>query len=200
MKLNKIILLILGIIIFSSCGNNNTAPNTEVKEEVVESSLSENQPGDLPKEETNVKEDFFDLSLLNSVDLNGNPIDSSIFENKYTLVNVWATNCRPCIIEMPDLQKIQENLGGDDFQVIGIISDTYVESEINLDAAKKIVGQTGVEYSNIIPNEHIIEEVLMHVQFVPTTFIVDSEGKFIGEMVYGLREYDFFEAWVNSVK
>lgn len=196
MKLNKIILLLLGIVIFSSCGNSKA----EVKEEVVESSVSETQPGDLPSEKIDEEEDLFDLSLLNSVDLNGNPIDSSIFENKYTLVNVWATNCRPCIIEMPDLQKLQENLGGDNFQVIGIISDTYVESEINLDAAEKIVKQTGVEYSNIIPNEHIINEVLMHVQFVPTTFIVDSEGKFIGEMVYGLREYDFFEAWVNSIK
>lgn len=200
MKLTKFILLLLGIIIFSSCGNKNIESKTEIEEEIIETSVSQNQPGDLPEEKENEEKDIFDLSLLNSVDLNDNPIDSSIFENKYTLVNVWATNCRPCVIEMPDLQKLQETLGGDDFQVIGIISDTYSESEINLEAAKKIVEQTGVKYSNIIPNDQIIEEVLMHIQFVPTTFIVDSDGKFIGEMVYGLREYDFFEAWVNTIK
>lgn len=196
MKNYKFAFLFLGILFLASCGNKESTSDVSGEEEIIMSEDTQIEE-DIPEETINV---LFNLSDMNSVDLDGNEVDSSIFQGKYTLVNVWATFCRPCIVEMPDLQKIHENLGGDDFQVIGIISDTYVESNENIEDAKKIVRQTGVDYINVVPNDKIIEDVLAKIQFVPTSFIVDSEGNFIGEAVYGSKDYKFFEAWVNQTK
>ncbi len=196
MKKYKFILFLVGILFLTSCGtdkkNEEISKNDQV--EIVEEEQIEDDNIEEPDQ------NVFNLSDFTSVDLEGNPVDSSIFQGKYTLVNVWATFCRPCIVEMPDLQKIHENLGGDDFQVIGIISDTYVESNENMEDAKKIVEQTGVNYINVVPNDEIIEDVLTQIQFVPTSFIVDSEGNFLGEVVYGSKDYKFFESWVNQIK
>lgn len=196
MKKYKFILFLVGILFLTSCGtdkkNEEISKNDQV--EIVEEEQIEDDNVEEPDQ------NVFNLSDFTSVDLEGNPVDSSIFQGKYTLVNVWATFCRPCIVEMPDLQKIYENLGGDDFQVIGIISDTYVESNENMEDAKKIVEQTGVNYINVVPNDKIIEDVLKQIQFVPTSFIVDSEGNFLGEVVYGSKDYKFFESWINQIK
>lgn len=196
MKKNKILLLFLMILILTSCGTKKTEEQKEVVEQ--ETPLTSEENADSEEEEE--EKVAFDLSFINTVDLNGNEIDATIFENKYTLVNIWGTFCRPCIVEMPDLQKLHANLGGDEFQVIGIISDTHVDYENNIEDAKNIIEKTGVEYINIIPNQQLIEEVLTNIQFVPTSFIVDSQGKIVGEMVFGARDYNFFESWVNSTK
>ncbi|APQ19419.1 thiol:disulfide interchange protein [Maribacter hydrothermalis] len=40
-------------------------------------------------------------------DLEGNPIELSQYKGKRVLLNYWATWCRPCIEEMPDMEKAQ---------------------------------------------------------------------------------------------
>ena len=34
------------------------------------------------------------------------------FEGKYVLLNIWATWCPPCRKELPDLEGLQQELGG----------------------------------------------------------------------------------------
>jgi thiol-disulfide isomerase/thioredoxin len=47
-------------------------------------------------------------------------IDLSEFRGKTVLVNLWATWCAPCIEEMPTLDALQAQMGGDDFAVVAI--------------------------------------------------------------------------------
>ena len=43
--------------------------------------------------------------------------------NKVLVLNLWATWCGPCREEMPDLAKIQEEYGNDDFEVFALNVD-----------------------------------------------------------------------------
>jgi thiol-disulfide isomerase/thioredoxin len=52
------------------------------------------------------------LSELELTDLKGNKVDLKAFQGKPLIVNFWATWCGPCIAEMPDFQKAQEELKG----------------------------------------------------------------------------------------
>lgn len=45
------------------------------------------------------------------------------YKGQVVLLNVWATWCAPCIIEMPMLDELQAERGGDDFQVVTISVD-----------------------------------------------------------------------------
>ncbi len=50
----------------------------------------------------------------------GEPLNRSRLRGKWVLVNFWATWCAPCRKEMPMLSALQEELGGDGFEVVTI--------------------------------------------------------------------------------
>lgn len=47
----------------------------------------------------------------------------SEWRGKIILVNLWATWCAPCREEMPDLQELQQTLGGPSFEVVALNID-----------------------------------------------------------------------------
>ncbi|MCB8818047.1 TlpA family protein disulfide reductase [Desulfosporosinus sp. SRJS8] len=97
------------------------------------------------------------------------------------MINIWATYCEPCIEEMPDLQELHEEFKSEGVNLIGIVSDT--PDEDNEALAKAIISKTGVQYTNIIPDETVINNVLSNISSVPTTLFVDSAGNIIRDLV-----------------
>lgn len=132
------------------------------------------------------------LSPFWTIDMYGNEVDQTIFKNsKLTLVNVWATFCPPCLVEMPDLAELSEEYDIRDVQVVGIINDVYSPNqrvfERNLQTAASIIMQTGADYTHLIPSEDLYNLRLKDVQFVPETFFVDNTGKIVGKTVIGAK-------------
>lgn len=67
---------------------------------------------DLPKEKQSTTENsplkIEDVAVTSSfTDVEGNPIELEDYKGKRLFLNYWATWCRPCIEEMPDLLKLQ---------------------------------------------------------------------------------------------
>lgn len=110
----------------------------------------------------NVKLEF------STVDVDGNVVDDSIFaENKLTMVNVWEPWCGPCRGEMPDLDKLYNEMKDQGLMVLGVYSD-----ETDLQA---VLDQTGVTYP-IIKSTESLEVLINATGAYPTTAFVDSEG------------------------
>ncbi len=129
--------------------------------------------------------------------IDGKEIDSSILkDSKLTMVNIWATYCGPCIEEMPDIQKLYEEVKGEKINVIGLISDT--PDEDNEELAKKILSKKAVKYTNIIPDESIKNNILKDISGVPTTFFVDSEGNIIGDFLVGSNSKEEFKKEIED--
>jgi|TARA_B110000908_G_scaffold169530_1_gene226859 thiol-disulfide isomerase/thioredoxin len=105
----------------------------------------------------------------------GTQLTLADFEGKYVLLNIWATWCPPCRKELPDLQGLQQKLGGDQFQVIALSTDTgrfanvqrlYQELDLNEDGVFiDEIGSVGRK---------------LGVFAMPTTLLIDPEGREIG--------------------
>ena len=58
---------------------------------------------------------------------------------KTVLLNLWATWCAPCRDEMPALDALQKEMGGDDFEVVAVNVDTGDDTK-----PRKFLAETGV--------------------------------------------------------
>lgn len=136
------------------------------------------------------------LSSFTTVDLDGNEVDESVFEDyEITMINIWATFCGPCINEMPDLQRISESYAQKGVQIIGIVCDVSqnadgIYNEAYLQQAKSIVEATGVKYISLLPSLSLNSAKLNEVTSVPETFFVDKNGNQIGKSYIGSKNYD----------
>jgi thiol-disulfide isomerase/thioredoxin len=59
-----------------------------------------------------------------AVDLGtGRPATLADYRGRVVLLNVWATWCQPCRIEMPAMVRLSRGLAGTDFRFVGVCVD-----------------------------------------------------------------------------
>lgn len=110
------------------------------------------------------------------------------YRGKVVLVNFWATWCAPCREEMPSLERLQAEKGGEDFAVVTIASGRNP-----LPAIKKFFEEIGVESLPILldPRQTVARE--MGVLSMPVTVLLDRDGNEIARLLGG-AEWDTPEA------
>ena len=106
----------------------------------------------------------------------------SDFRGKPLIINVWASWCGPCRVEMGSLERLSRRKGAQAFTVIGISTDDYPE------AALGFVQKTGTSFSHFIDQKLVLENML-GADRLPLTVLVDAQGRVV-DKIYGAREWD----------
>ncbi len=107
----------------------------------------------------------------------GGELDLNAFNGRVTLVNFWATWCGPCIREMPELQALHDEYGGEDFAVALISQDMGGWPEIN-----KFKAQRKINTPEFYLDEGLRMSQAIGVRGLPQTFIVDGSGNIVGNI------------------
>jgi len=182
MKKRIIILLLIAALacagVLTACGGGSGSPAADTEDaEQAESSESDPYAG-----YTGV---IKEIPEFHSVDLEGKEVDNSIFaQADITVVNIWGTFCPPCIGEMPELAAWDAELP-DNVQIIGIVTDVASTDSAEFETAKKLVADSGIEYTNIIAGGQFMDGLFEYLIGVPTTLFVDSEGRCLTNEIIG---------------
>jgi thiol-disulfide isomerase/thioredoxin len=106
----------------------------------------------------------------------GKPIDlAARLKGKVVLVNFWATWCAPCIVELPTLDKLQAELGGDKFEVVAVAVDLR-----GMEKVGPFWKEKGYKHLAIRLDQRATMMRAFGTNGLPTTFIVDHEGNLVG--------------------
>ncbi len=121
--------------------------------------------------------------LFDTTDLSGNPVSSAdlFAQHEITMLNLWGTWCGPCIQELPDLNKVNEQLAAMDGAVVGLLNDGKGYNDVEL--ARRLIEENNVSYLNILAPENMSE--LIQQRYYPMTVFVNRDGVVIGDTLLG---------------
>jgi thiol-disulfide isomerase/thioredoxin len=110
------------------------------------------------------------------------------FTNKVVLLNVWATWCVPCREEMPALDRLQQKLGGPDFEVLALSIDAGGAA-----AVKRFYDEIGIGSLALYVDPASRATGTLGLIGIPTTVLIDRQGREIGRRT-GPAQWDGREA------
>ena len=116
-------------------------------------------------------------------DLNGNDVSLEIYRDKVVLVHFWATFCIPCLGEMPVLESLWQQYGGEGLVVLGIAGDRG-----NTEIVREFAEKTGVSFP-VVHDANGRVRNQYEVAALPTTYLVGRDGKISGRAV-GTRSWN----------
>jgi peroxiredoxin len=125
-------------------------------------------------------------------DADGRTVRLSDYRGKVVLLNFWATWCGPCKIEIPwfiELEKENKDRG---FAVLGVSMD-----EDGWDAIRPFLAALRVNYRTLLGNDMVAQQ-FGGVDALPTTFVIDREGRIASTHV-GLASKSDYEEDVEAL-
>lgn len=136
--------------------------------------------------------------------LDGTEVDQSVFEGRITMVSIWALIGEHSINQLADLEKISKEYADKGLQVVGIVSNIYVNpdgslSEDGVNEAKKAAKDSAVSFVNILPNAELQKAKLDSAKYIPETFFLDEDGNMIGGSYIGSKSYEDWCSIVDDV-
>lgn len=102
--------------------------------------------------------------------LDGAQVSLSSFHGKVVLLNFWASWCAPCVAEMPELQRVHEELSPSGFSVVAVGVE---DSPENLN---KVRQRYGLTFPILVDRQGVAKRAYRLAGF-PETFVLNSDGK-----------------------
>ena len=121
------------------------------------------------------KETFdYDFSIKN---LKGESVDFNQYKGKVVFLNLWATWCGPCKVEMPAIQKLYESVGSDSIAFVML----SIDRERDQHKVEKYIKDKAFTFPVFVKSGNLTD--LLNVPAIPTTFIIDKNGKIASKEV-----------------
>lgn len=116
------------------------------------------------------------------------------------IVNFWATWCAPCLKEIPDLLRLQQEKTADGVRLIGVAVDEPTVNSAEVERfrsryfpAFQTYARAGAEMDELA---QVIDPTWNEV--VPTTYLIDREGRVV-KRIQGKKSLEEFRSALEAI-
>lgn len=146
--------------------------------------------------------DADNVGTFETTDIDGNTYTEKVFSDyDLTLVNAFTTWCSPCVNEMPELEKLYQEMKDQGVGVVGMVLDSVSEDGTPDDSivqkAQLLKEKTGVTYPLLIPDKGFLNSRISGLQSFPESFFVDKDGNIVSDPIMGSNTFD---GWKEAVE
>lgn len=114
-------------------------------------------------------------------DTSGNTYKSTNITSKYVLIDFWYESCAPCLLNMPNVEKVRKQFSKANLEVIAV----NMHDSLNKDL-KKRVHKFNATHTWLFNGEELSRE--LNIYAYPTTIIYDNSSKKIVYRLVGAGE------------
>ena len=158
---------------------------------------------DQPQDSSSNAENSTTVGKFETKGIDGKDYTEKVFSDyDLTLVNVFTTWCSPCVNEIPELEKLYEEMKEKGVGVVGVVLDTVgddgKQDEETVKKAGVLQDKTKASYPFLIPDSTMMNGRLNGISAFPETFFVDKEGNIVGETYTGSHTLDEWKEIVEK--
>jgi len=126
-------------------------------------------------------------------DSNGSKVSLKDYRGKVVLLNFWATWCGPCQVEIPWFQEFEQQYKSKGLEVVGVSMD-----EEGWQVVKPYITSHKLNY-RILLGDDSVSQLYGGLDALPTTFLIDREGKFAFPPHVGLIGKNQYASEIQSL-
>jgi cytochrome c biogenesis protein CcmG/thiol:disulfide interchange protein DsbE len=93
------------------------------------------------------------------------------YRGKVVVLNIWATWCRPCIVEMPSFERLRQQVSDTNLRIVAVSIDDFVTA----DSVRNFAKGLGVTFDILLDSLHRIDRDYQ-VTGYPETFVIARDG------------------------
>ena len=158
---------------------------------------------DQPQDTSSNAEESTTVGKFETKGIDGKDYTEKVFSDyDLTLVNIFTTWCSPCVNEIPELEKLYEEMKEKGVGVVGVVLDTVgddgKQDEETVKKAGVLQEKTKASYPFLIPDSTMMNGRLNGISAFPETFFVDKEGNIVGETYTGSHTQDEWKEIVEK--
>lgn len=158
---------------------------------------------DQPQDTSSNAEDSTTVGKFETKGIDGKDYTEKVFSDyDLTLVNIFTTWCSPCVNEIPELEKLYEEMKEKGVGVVGVVLDTVgddgKQDEETVKKAGVLQEKTKASYPFLIPDSTMMNGRLNGISAFPETFFVNKEGNIVGETYTGSHTLDEWKEIVEK--
>lgn len=105
--------------------------------------------------------------------LSGQTLTSADLKGKVVLLDFWATWCKPCVMAVPELKALNEEMKGEPFVMISLSAD---QKKATLE---KFVEKNGMTWPQHWDRKMEVIARTFGISTFPTYIVLDAEGKVV---------------------
>lgn len=105
------------------------------------------------------------------------------YRGQVVLLNIWATWCQPCRVEMPSMERLYRELGPGGLKIVAISID-----EAGPEVVREFAGELGLRFTILHDRARAIERVYQTTG-VPESFVINRAGRIVKKVI-GAAEWD----------
>ncbi|MBI3653909.1 MAG: TlpA family protein disulfide reductase [Acidobacteria bacterium] len=118
------------------------------------------------------------------------------YRGKVVILDIWATWCGPCRIEIPDFIKLQNQYRAQGLEIIGVSVDPITQT--GAAAVAPFVKSNGINYTIWMVNSQAALSQYPMGSGIPTTYILDRNGR-VAQKYVGVQPMSRFESDIKAL-
>jgi peroxiredoxin len=113
----------------------------------------------------------------------GDRIALESFRGKVVIIDFWASWCRPCRIENPNLVRLYKRMHDKGLEIVGVSLDR------NKASWERAIADDGLTWNHVSNLQYWADPIaqLYSVRAIPAAFVLDSEGRIVAKNLRGAQ-------------